>query len=86
MASFDPMDRRSVEKRLVEALEEARKRRQGARDEFYRVISEIPSGLSSDGVLRIKKAAAENRTALQAYRVALRRFTDFVTGRKPRVN
>jgi hypothetical protein len=82
MASLDlGRDRRAVEKRLVAALEQARRRRERARDEFFRVIGSATDGVSGVDVLRIKKAAAENRAASEAYRVALRRFTDFVTGR-----
>ena len=67
-----------IEKRLKGDLDKARAEYQSAYGEFQSIVKDIPSGIPHpDGELRIRQSGAASRAALQNYRLALMRFSDY---------
>jgi hypothetical protein len=67
-----------IEERLKGDLNKARVEYQVAWGEFQSMVKDIPSGTPQpDGELRIRQTGAASRTALQSYRRALMRFTEY---------
>jgi hypothetical protein len=76
---LSPEERNSIELLLRSTANAARKRRNEARNELQRAVSEIPSGIPApDGGTRIHAAANSERYASWAYHVAMRRLYDFL--------
>ncbi|HVP48114.1 MAG TPA: hypothetical protein VMT32_16080 [Bryobacteraceae bacterium] len=74
-----PDDWISIESVLRRTVEAKRQRRNEARYELQRAVSEIPSGIPApDGGARIHAAANSERYASQAYHVAMKRLYDFL--------
>jgi hypothetical protein len=74
-----------IEIRLKGDLEKARAEYQATCGEFQSIVKDIPSGIPRpDGELRIRQFGAASRAALQSYRLALMRFSDYcISGTVP---
>lgn len=67
-----------IEERLKGDLAKARAEYDAAHKEFDLLIKDIPSEIPQpDGSLRIRQAGEASRVALQNYRRALKRFSDY---------
>ena len=67
-----------IEDRMKADLAKARAEYQAAFGEFQSLIKDIPSGIPQpDGELRIRQTGAASRAALQNYRRALMRFSEY---------
>jgi len=76
---LSPADRASIEVLLRRTADAARERRNEARLELQRTVSELPYGVpAADGGVRIHAATAAERYASRAYHVAMRRLYDFL--------
>jgi len=76
---FSPEERVSIESLLRRTADSARQRRNDARYELQRAVSDVPSGIPApDGGARIHAAAGSERYASRAYHVAMRRLYDFL--------
>jgi hypothetical protein len=78
-------DDREIEKRLKVDLDKARVEYQVAWGEFQSIIEDFPSAIPQpDGELRIRQSGAASRAALQNYRLALMRFSEYcISGTVP---
>jgi hypothetical protein len=71
-------DNLHIEECLKADLDKARAEYQAARVEFQSLVKDLPTGIPQpDGELRVRQTAAASRAALQRYRDALMRFTEY---------
>ena len=79
------VDDLQIEDRLKVDLDKTRAEYQAAFGEFQSLVKDIPSGIPQpDGELRIRQTGAASRTALQNYRRALMRFSEYcISGTVP---
>ena len=49
-----------------------------ARDEFQRLISDVPQGIGSDGTLMVKQAGQKRTDTMNRYREAVARYNEFI--------
>ena len=75
-----------IEERLKGDLHKAHAEYQAACGEFQSMVEGIPSGIPQpDGELRIRPTGAGSRAALQNYRRALMRFSEYcISGTVPK--
>ncbi len=72
----------AIEEFLKEQLERARAEYDAAHKKFDSLIMDIPSGIPQpDGNLRIRQAGEASRAALQNYKRALKRFSEYALSR-----
>jgi hypothetical protein len=74
-----------IEIRLKRDLNNARAEYQAACQQFQSIIKDLPSEIPQpDGELRIRQSGTASRAALQNYRLALMRFSDYcISGTVP---
>jgi hypothetical protein len=77
-----PVDELFIEERLKGDLEKARAEYQAACGDFQSLCKELPGAIPQpDGDLHIRQSGAASRAALQNYRRALMRFSDYCLSR-----
>ena len=71
-------ERQEIRQRLREAVDKAQAAHRAAGGRFDRLVNESPSGFPQpDGALHIQQVGRDSRSALQQYKHALKRFTEF---------
>ena len=71
-------DAQEMGSRLSQALEEAKREYETASQRFEAMRAEVPSGPPhTNETHRVEQAARASRVALEAYRRAFQRYTDF---------
>jgi hypothetical protein len=69
---------REILEALRDQLDLARSEFHAANKEFEGIVNDTPSGIPQpDGSFRVQRAGQASRAALQNYRRALKRFSDF---------
>jgi hypothetical protein len=74
-----------IEDRLKADLDKTRAEYQAASGEFQSLVKHLPSGIPQpDGELRLRQTGTASRVALQNYRRALMRFSEYcISGTVP---
>ena len=66
------------EQSLRVAMSSAWEQYREARDEFQRLISDVPQGIGSDGTLMVKQAGQKRTDTMNRYREAVARYNEFI--------